>query len=281
MPSEMKPSGKFGRWSGVSLAAALAFLAAAGPVPAHAVEGPPPLRVDYDPPRLSVEARGVRLADVVSEIGAKVGFTVVERAASSEVVTLSIKDVSVDVALRQILRGENYTVLYLADAGPTPGSAPAIDTIVLLGEPGRLGVTVESGDRPQDEGGSAAASSARDQPSLAVVSPALTPSAGSMPWSPDSTSLLSRDWRATADGGIDPSNPPITVGDVLKAHAMAAAQAAQAPDGGPPAPSSPPASLEAVLAETTRRAQQSLSALLDGLATATRSLNESLASGRK
>ena len=78
----------------------------------------------------------------------------------------------------------------------------------------------------------------------------------------------------------DPSSPPVTVGDILKNHALAAARAAQEAADGQSAdlsvpPSAPPANLQAVLIEATRRAQQSLSALIDGLATATRSLQES------
>lgn len=90
---------------------------------------------------------------------------------------------------------------------------------------------------------------------------------------PESTPLLD---PALVDAS-DPAAMPVTVGDILKTHGMAAAQAAEA-DQGALAPSVP-TSHSAALAETTRRAQQGLGALVDGLATVTRSLRQSQAAG--
>src|SRR5437867_3899394 len=81
---------------------ALACVSAALPVRA-ADDGSRELHVDYHPPRLSVEAGGQTLARVLSEIGAKVGFTVIDNGASSVPVSVSIREVSVDDALRQLL----------------------------------------------------------------------------------------------------------------------------------------------------------------------------------
>ena len=72
----------------------------------------------------------------------------------------------------------------------------------------------------------------------------------------------------------------MTVSDVLKAHVLAAVEAAQQSAGNVALPaeavSTPPADLEARLAEMTRRAQESLAVLVGGLTTATRSLTQSL-----
>ena len=76
----------------------------------------------------------------------------------------------------------------------------------------------------------------------------------------------------------DPAATPMPVGDILKVHAAAGAAPALAatPDAAQAdGLSSPPRSLDVALAETTRRAQQNLAALMEGLATATRSLQRS------
>ncbi len=263
------------------LAGALVALLCFGPLgSARTADGTPPLRVDYHPPRLSVDAHGVTLARVLGEIGAKVGFTVVSNGASSTLVHVSIQDASVEELLRQLLRGENHTVLYLA-GGAARDAVPGIDTIVLLGEPSPLKVTGEPGDRRQAQGHRESVPGDRQAPSLAV-SPAMSPPPVRSPWTPESTPLLSWERGASVDSAADPESPPITVGDILKAHAMAAVQTGlEATDGASGPASAPQANLDAVLAETTRRAQQSLAALIDGLATATRSLQESLAADRK
>ena len=83
----------------------------------------------------------------------------------------------------------------------------------------------------------------------------------------------------------DPEAPPITVGDLLKAQAMAAVPAASATGlaaGQAPVSSTPPLGLDATLAETTRRARQALGALVEGLAAATESLRrQSGSAGQK
>ena len=82
----------------------------------------------------------------------------------------------------------------------------------------------------------------------------------------------------------------MTVGDLLKANAIAALlanpqavpanpQAVPANPQAVPAPASSPPSLDPALADATRRAQQALGALVNSLATATRSLNRSLSTG--
>src|SRR5262245_32807894 len=108
--------------------ALLALLAVASPV-----VGAGRLDVDYRPPRLSVEATDHTLTQILGAIGAKVGFTVVDNGAPSEPMTVSIRDASVEDALRQLLRGTNHSLVYLDET--SPGSVP-IDKVVLLGAPG-------------------------------------------------------------------------------------------------------------------------------------------------
>ena len=234
------------------------------------------LRVDYDPPQLSVEAREVSLGAVLRAIGAKVGFSVVEPVPSSRVLTLSIRNASLGDVLRQLLRAKNHTMIYRVGGLPSAESG-TIDRIVLFGDSvtATAAATLPGGPsrdprQAQDHGDAGA----RTVPLALPTSP--------QSW-PESTPFLH---PAPVDTG-DPAAPPISVGEMLRAHAVAAVQGGQLAGNGanspaPPSPASstPPANLDQALAETTRRAQQALGALIDGLATATRSLQQSLPTGR-
>jgi hypothetical protein len=159
-----------------------------------------------------------------------------------------------------------------------------IDRIVLLGEPG-VGNPVVAGLDPAQardplahgDGGGALAPTRR----MSATSPEVQPdSAPSVPW--DRVAAWD---RAPAPGGPgDLGTSTITVGDLLKTQAIAAT-APGAQSGGSAAPplaaGTPHANLDVTLADATRRAQQGLGALLDGLAAATRSLYESRAPDRK
>jgi hypothetical protein len=235
------------------------------------------LRVDYDPPQLSVEARAESLGAVLRAIGAKVGFSVVETAPSSKVVTLSIRNASLDDVLRQLLRAKNHAMIYRVVGSPSAESGP-IDRIVLFGD----SVTATAAVAPPG-GSSRDPRQAQDHGDAGAKTVLLAGPTSPQSW-PESTPFLN---PAPVDTS-DPAAPPISVGEMLQAHAMAAAQGGQLAGTGanlpaPPQPASstPPANLDAALAETTRRAQQALGTLIDGLATATRSLQQSLPAGRK
>jgi hypothetical protein len=243
--------------------AILALLAAASPV-----VGADRLDVDYRPPRLSIETSGHTLAQILAAVGAKVGFTVVDTGAPSEPMTVSIHDASVEDALRQLLRGTNHSLLYLDET--SPGSAP-IDKVVLLGAPGIAQPTSTPPDRPSEAapGGPPASNqpAARPQaPETSVVAP----------YPPQLNPLLAWDPGPNAEASTDPDAS--NVGDLLRLHAQSAAQTITTPDN---APSAPAGNLEASLAETTRRAQQDLAALVKGLAAATRALQDSLVAAPK
>jgi hypothetical protein len=250
--------------------AILASLVVASPV-----AGAGRLDVDYRPPRLSVEADGQTLTQILGAIGAKVGFTVVDNGAPSEPMTVSIHDASVEDALRQLLRGTNHSLLYLNET--TPGAAP-IDKIVLLGTPGVAQPTPTPPDRPQVPtvpGPASSGASASNQPAARQTSET---SAVVAPPAPQWNPLMSWDPGPNAEAANDPDAS--SVGDLLRLHAQSAAQAVTAP-GGVPVPAAPAGNLEASLAETTRRAQQDLAALVKGLAAATRALQDSLVTAPK
>src|SRR5262245_60568494 len=57
------------------------------------------LKVIYHASRLSVEARGVSFQRVLEEIGAKVGFAVVDYGSSDRTLTVSIQEASVEEVL--------------------------------------------------------------------------------------------------------------------------------------------------------------------------------------
>ena len=188
------------------------------------------------------------LVAVLREIGAKVGFTVVESAPSSVTVTFSDREAALDDVLRQLLRAENHTVFYRAGTGRTSQVREAIDRIVLSGEPSTsLAVAGTSGaqdrlqsDRPRGAGD--------DAPSVAMRPPT-SPSPVPLP-EPDT---LSR-WPDLALGPPnpdDPPAPPVTVGDLLKANAIAALLAV--PQAVPANPQAVPANPQAVPAPPPRR----------------------------
>lgn len=235
------------------------------------------LRVDYDPPQLSVEAREVGLGAVLRAIGAKVGFSVVETAPSSRVVTLSIRNASLDDVLRQLLRAKNHTMIYQVVRPPSAESG-TIDRIVLFGD----SITATAAAAPPG-GSSRDPRQAQDHGDAGAKTVPLELPTSPQSW-PESTPFLN---PAPVNTG-DPAAPPISVGEMLRAHASAAAQGGQLASNGvnspaPPLPASwtPPANVDAALAETTRRAQQALGTLIDGLAAATRSLHQSLPTGRQ
>lgn len=234
------------------------------------------LRVDYESERLSVVADEVGLTEVLIAIGRKVGFTVAESRSPSRPVTVAIEGASVDDVLRQLLRTENHTILYKRGTDP---SSVVVDRIVLQGAPSIGGSTVASDASSPNTDSSLVASNR----SVAVP---VVPSPGAMQ-------------PVAAPSGDSVSGEQVTVGDMLKSHALAGlpptpgqvgglagqqasgvagqpgAAGGAAPGAAPDAGASAvPQSLEETLAITTRRAQQGLSSLVEGLERATRSLQQ-------
>ena len=205
------------------------------------------LQVEYEASRLSVTAADVSLPEVLRAIGAKVGFTVADAGGASQAVAISVEDASVDDVLRQLLRTQNHTILYRES-----GAAEVVDRIVLLGLPGQGGSPVVASAPPP------ASTAPRPPAAVPGGAPAASPAAG--------------------DGTVADADQP-TVGNMLRSHAVAGAPpqvgqepAEETPAAAPPAASGTPAALQETLATATRRAQEGLSSLVEGLQRATESL---------
>src|SRR5712691_3973579 len=111
---------------------------------ALATEAEPRLSVAYEAPRLSVEAQGVSLTEVLREIGAKVGFGVIDGGVLRSPLTLSLKEVTLDAILRQLLAAENYAIVYRSDES---AAGARIEAIVLLDTSRGSGARVEPSPR--------------------------------------------------------------------------------------------------------------------------------------
>jgi hypothetical protein len=234
--------------------------------PGAAAERKTELSVIYDAPRLSVEATGVSLQRVLGEIGKKLGFVVVDYGASDRVITFSLQDASTEEVLEQLLRGENYAVIY-------GGQRKEIAKVLLLTS--SMQASTGSGNSQQTDNRQERI--VQSQAGLTYHSPVSQPS------------LFGEQRRA--------DKAEVRVEDIMKAHALSGlidpmgslsgtanlAQPFGSPAGnsfstGAMSTSPPPQDIHETLAITTRLAQQNLKALVDGLATASSSLSQSLPS---
>ena len=109
-------------------AAILVFLCMVLARSASAAERKSDLRITYSPPHISVEARGVKLRDVLREVSLKVGFDLTDYGIPDKDLTVSIEEATVEEVLRQLLRGENYSVVYRE-------KDRAISKVLLLSSP--------------------------------------------------------------------------------------------------------------------------------------------------
>jgi hypothetical protein len=229
------------------------------------------LSVTYDPPRLSVEARGVSLQRVLGEIGQKLGFVVVDYGGSDRLITFSLQDASAAEVLEQLLRGENYAVVY-------EGQRKEIAKVLLLTS--AMQASTESRNPPYT-----------DMRQERIVQS----QAGLTYYSPVSQPSLSVEQKRA-----DKAQPEVRVEDIMRAHALSGmidpmgslsgasnvAQPFGSPAGssfstGTMSTSPPPQDIHETLAVTTRLAQQNVKALVDGLATASNSLFQSLSNSER
>ncbi len=260
----------------------LLWWALAGPVWAAANE--PRLSVVYRPPQLSVEARDVTLAQVLEAIGVRVGFTVVDTGGARPGLTVSLEDLPLDEVLRRLLSGENHVLIFGREGGAPAGVA--IDTVVLMG--------------PSSSAAAASGESRSMQGPPKEIIPraaALTRAAGARP---ADQPAIGDDEGRRGDGGGAEDGTALQVEAMLRSHALSGLGPLA---GGMPSAADPtavnhpmqslaqmlepssagqlisipvPSDSEQALAITTRLARENLSALIDGLATATRSLGGSL-----
>jgi hypothetical protein len=234
-------------------AAILVFLCTVLPRLASAAERKSDLRITYKPPHISLEARGAKLRDVLRNVSQKVGFELTDYGIPDRDLTVSIEETTVEDLLRQLLRGENYGVVYRENDR-------AISQVWLLS------ASVYAQAAPVSENQQIPTEVTGRQEGLAIVSAA--PS--DQPIRPE----RKRESRAESEPRVE---------EILRAQAMPITTGAdtfpqnlnpktrQSLQNMPPAfPATGDASES--LAMTTRLAQQNLKALADGLATATQSL---------
>jgi hypothetical protein len=247
------------------------ILSLALPFYAQTAERKLDLSVIYDAPRLSVEAREVSLRRVLEEIGTKFGFSVMEYGGSDKPLTVSIEKASLEEALDQILRGVNYAFVY-------GGERRGIEKVILLSPSTYMQATTDNQQQKD-----------KRQEGIVQVQSGLTHhSSASQP------SLL---------GVQKPANQAeaeIKVDDIMRVHALSGligpagipSETTSDPQTfGSPARSSlstrpmftqpPPQDIHETLATTTPLAQPTLKALVDGLATASSSLFQSLPNSRR
>jgi hypothetical protein len=240
-------------------------------VPGTAAERKAELTVTYEAPRLSVEARGVSLQRILGEIGKKLGFTVVDYGGSDRLVTFSMQEASAEEVLGQLLRGENYAVVY-------DGPRKEIAKLLLLTSAGPA-----SGESSNPQSGK------RKEPREERIVQSQTGLTYHSSFSPVSSFEQKR---------VDKAESEVKVENIMRAHALsglidpmgslsgaANPQSFGNPAGnaftGPTSAPAPPQNLHETLQMTTRLAQQNLKALVDGLSTASNSLLQSLPSGGK
>jgi hypothetical protein len=238
------------------------------PFPGPAAERKTELSVTYDAPRLSVEAKGVSLQRILGEIGEKLGFVVVDYGGSDRLLTFSIQDASVEEVLGQLLRGENYAVVY-------DGQRKEIAKVLLL----TSSVQASTENQQTEKGHERIVQS---PVGLTYHSPVSPPSLFEEQKRPD---------KAKAE---------VKVEDIMRAHALSGLidpigmlsgtadvpQPFGSPTGssfstGAMSTSPPRQDIHETLAVTTRLAQQNLKALVDGLAAASSSLFQSLPNGER
>lgn len=217
----------------------------------------PPLSVIYDPPRLSVDASGVTLPELLREIGAKAGFAVVETAAPSDAISISLSNASLDEVLGQLLRSQNHILLYRGAGREDATSGGLIDEVVLFGALGEGGESVSPAAAPQVE-------KHLDESSGRELA---------------SEPRQARDEVAARDVAESGPEEESSVEERLMIHAL---HGLEGWTGGMMSRSSTPPQSDIpdvgeALAIATRRAQQAVTALVEGLAVATSSLHDSLA----
>ena len=130
----------------VGMTASLLWWGAFHPPYSEAAESA--LTVDPSPSGLTVEAHDVGVEEVLREMGEKLGFTIVAKEAAHPVVNVSIKDATPEEALQQVLRGENYAIVYRRPEGKQT-QAGKIDKILLLSPPN--GVTTGVDSQPSEK----------------------------------------------------------------------------------------------------------------------------------
>jgi hypothetical protein len=225
--------------------------------------------------------------EVLREIGKQAGFAVLAKEATHPTVNISIKDATPEEVLQQILRGENYALVYRNAKGESARGSGGINKVLLLSPSGAVvaNPAVESGGLEQER-----------RQALSQNQAAATDSSEAE----QTASVLSQEgWaRLLERGDAMAQDGPVTVSDVLGGQALqmmlaksvldASSNSEQPPTGedsetADAEPASGALSLPGLGADAqgsvqesftvaTQLAQRNLTALVEGLAAATNSL---------
>jgi hypothetical protein len=245
------------------------------------------LSVVSSPAGLTIEAHDVGVDEVLREIGKQAGFAVLAKEATHPTVNISIKDATPEEVLQQILRGENYALVYRNAKGESARGSGGINKVLLLSPSGAVvaNPAVESGGLEQER-----------RQALSQNQAAATDSSEAE----QTASVLSQEgWaRLLERGDAMAQDGPVTVSDVLGGQALqmmlaksvldASSNSEQPPTGedsetADAEPASGALSLPGLGADAqgsvqesftvaTQLAQRNLTALVEGLAAATNSL---------
>ncbi len=242
-----------------------------------AEEGERRLSIIYNAPHLTMEVREISLLKVLREIGAKVGFSVVDMGVSRTVPSFSIKDAPLEEVLRRLLSGGSYAVFY---RGEGEGKVPAngvIHKVFLLSPPTEVTDIIQSQREPTRLLDASLTSQSTISRSGAQrrMRDRLTK---------DETTALK--FRGIPRARARPGFRELTRGSRTKTLSVKVNQPLQSTvvtaGGGLTSEASTPRlsldiDINEALTTTTRQAEQKLAALIDGLTTAESSLLQSLA----
>jgi len=238
------------------------------------------VQVISTPAGLTVEAHSADVAQILREVGAQVGFVVVAREAPYPVVDVSIKDTLLEEALQQLLRGENYALVYRSQGEGKIAGGGKIGKVVLLSPPTALAATpaTESG-RQQQEHRQALVQNQENTPQPSDAQPA----------GQATTAVFSQEgWQRIEEKKTgNPLTDPVTVNDLLKTQAsqalavsgyaetlstddqLSAESSPEVPSAGMQLGEEEQRDVQRALAITTQVAQRNLATLVESLSSAT------------
>jgi hypothetical protein len=247
------------------------------------------VQVISTPAGLTVEAHGADVVQILREVGVQVGFMVVVRGTSYPVLDVSIKDTSLEEVLQQLLRGENYTLVYRSQGEGKAEGNGKLGKVVLLSPSTTLAATpgTESGGQRQE----------LRQALIQNQENTLQPSDAQSVDRVTAAVFSQKGWRDIQEKKTgNPLTDPVTVKDLLETQTLQALVASGyaetlSTDGQSSAESSPEApsermqlgeeeqrNVQQALAITVQTAQRNLATLVENLSSATNAFFDAQAS---
>jgi hypothetical protein len=227
---------------------------------------------------LTVEAENVSVEEILRDVGAQVGFSVTAKVMPLTLRSISVKDASVEEVLQQLLRGENYALVYRQPGSSSIQASGGIKKVLLLSPP----ASATAGSQGQGQVARPTLVQSQ-QPQTPPPSGAQTEQSTATVFSSEGwTRLQERAQAVTQDGAV-------TATDLLEAQAAQILAAQNLPGGEQSAEGTTeqaavnPAegvqlkedeelAVQRAMAVTTQLAQRNLAALVEGLAVTTSSL---------